>query len=423
MPSGDTPDFPASLDYDVLIVGAGPAGTACAISFLRNNPELKVALIDKSSFPRDKTCGDGISPAAITALEQLGITALDIPGNNKVSKAEIHGLDNLVFQAELDAADPDFAYGVVARRTDFDDHLLNAALEAGADLFQNMRFSKYKRLDNGMMDVTFTTTGDEPDMAFATQLLVGADGANSRVRKQAGIPAPEKADTGIAIRGYASISQNWQERLILSYGENLLPGYGWCFPLPDGKANIGCWLSVRDYQKRKPDLDRLLDGYVDFLNERGVACENMGERKTYTLPCKLPPALQSEQIALIGDAGAMINPFSGEGIYYGMRAGILLAENTSHVLADPKALSDGLEAYEKQFRREFNSHLKGCRIANRLMRYKLGARVGLGAASLSSDVRNSSVGLLFGNGKLSLGVAMRTLWGGRSFVFGKRKSS
>lgn len=409
-----------ATDFDVFIIGAGPAGSSTALSFLKNSNKLRVGLADKAVFPRDKACGDGLGPGVVSSLKSLALNYEDIPNIHTVSKAEVHGLDGLAFCAGLEGAEFDFPHGLVVKRLELDNFLYQAALERGAEIFSKTRFINYE-LDSNLVTVTLKDLTTEQEFTKTCKLLVGSDGASSRVRNGAGIPPNSSKHTGIAIRAYANIPNEWSDRIIISYGSDLRPGYGWCFPLGNGLANVGFGLVVKDFQRRKPDLKELLNDYIIALENRGLPCSGLHDFSTHILPGGVLPKLTSDRVALVGDAGSMINPLSGEGIVYGMHAASILADTVYLALENNSDIDSSLVKYEQEFKKEYKSHFRSCLIANRLLRSKIWTRLILGAASVDLRTRLAGIKLMFGKGKMTAGIAIRAFWYGKGFVRGKAR--
>ena len=403
--------------FDGVIVGAGPAGSAAAIAYLRRCPDLKIALVDKRGFPRDKACGDGLSPAAVAALESIGVDTGAVPGSHNVSEAEVHGPGGIAFRAGSEEADMGAFEGMVCRRADLDAYLVEQAQKAGAVLFPMRRFLGSVQHDRGVSALLEDEQTGEKTCLLGS-VLVGADGASSRVRKAAGFaPAASSSRTGIAIRAYAEIPEEWQDRIVISYTEDLIPGYGWCFPLGGGTANIGCGMPVEDYRRMRPNFREMLDGYAEFLSEKGLICGVRERHRVHTLPAGLSQELVSGRTATIGDAAAMINPLSGEGIAYGVMAALMLAESTAPALHRGEDPQESLLAFQEAFRAEFSAHFRSCLAAARMMRSRTWAKVILGAASRDPRTRSFGIDLMFGKASMSLSVLLRGAWHGKRFAF------
>jgi len=409
-----------ATDFDVFIVGSGPAGSSTALSFLKNSDKLRVGLADKAVFPRDKACGDALGPGVVSSLKSLALDYEDIPNFHTVKKAEVHGLDGLAFCAELKGTEFDFPYGLVVKRLELDNFLQQAALERGAEIFSKTRFINYE-LNSNQVTVTLKDLTTEQEFTKTCKLLVGSDGASSRVRNKAGIPPNSSKHTGIAIRAYANIPNEWSDRIIISYCNDFRPGYGWCFPLGNGLANVGFGLIIKDFKRKKPDLKELLNNYIIALENRGLPCTSVHDFSTHILPGGVLPKLISDRVALVGDAGSMINPLSGEGIVYGMHAASILADTVYLALENNSNIDSSLVKYEREFKKEYKSHFRSCLIANKLLRSKIWTRLILGAASVDLKTRQTGIKLMFGKGKMTAGLATRAFWYGKEFVRGKAR--
>lgn len=404
--------------FDVLVVGAGPAGSATAISLSKAAPGLRIGLVDKAEFPRDKACGDGLGPGVVAQLQELAIAESEIPSAHRIHSAEIHGTRGLRFHTDLAVRQNYASYGLTVRRVDFDERLRQRAISMGVKYQDQKRFTSLEVVGNEVV-ATFLSAATSDTEIVRCRLLVGADGANSRVRKQIGVKTNPPSRTGIAIRAYCELPSEHADRIYLSFEDALRPGYGWCFPFADGTANVGVGLVVRDYRKQTSKLPELLDQYVLALADRGIPIGGMEDAKTHILPHggRLSK-LTGECVALVGDAASMINPLSGEGIVYGMRAGNMLARIVGPILEQEGELEDGLSSYEHAVRTEFRRHLFSNYIAHRMLRSSAWSRFVLGGASVDPTLQELAVDLMFGDGYLSIPSAVRVIRSGSRYLCG-----
>ncbi|MGH3615879.1 MAG: NAD(P)/FAD-dependent oxidoreductase, partial [Pseudonocardia sp.] len=204
--------------WDLAIVGAGPAGTAAALSALRARPDAKVLLLDRVGFPRDKVCGDGIAPHALDVLAGLGV------GDAAVGYPPVHDLRIGFPQKPCAAARMRRPARVVPRQV-FDARLVEAAVGRGAVLRQH----RVRRVDVHQDRVLL-------DGDIAARVVIGADGARSAVRRTLGIAPTGRTTTAVALRGYAPATRDGQ---VIVFGEAAWPSYAWSFPIGDGSANVG----------------------------------------------------------------------------------------------------------------------------------------------------------------------------------------
>jgi geranylgeranyl reductase family protein len=415
----------ASLDYDVVIIGAGPAGSMAAIFFKRALPALRIALIDKATFPRDKVCGDGLGPGVLGLLEDAGLDEIARSGR-RLDAVVVRGPTGAIATGALPALHGKSASGAVMERRRFDNGIYTAAIEAGAEDLTGWRFVDTEVEGSGR--TVRLSRGDETKSLTAS-LLVGADGAGSRVRASLGVKRNRDRHTGIGIRAYADVTApdgESPDELLLDWDEQLLPGYGWVFPLEDGRANIGAFMVVADRKKRGIKTVDLLDDYVWQLGARGYIVENISEARTYLLPNAAGmPQLTHRRAALIGDAASMINPWSGEGIFYGMAAGQVLATATAnHLQGGDGALQQALSDFERRFRKRFSWHLRSCSLAQSVTRSK---RLSAGILDVADDdqaIFEYLVALMFGEGvigpRMLARLVTKGLW--RSIRNGQRSA-
>ena len=330
------------LQADVVIVGAGPGGATTAAHLARAGQD--VVLLEKTRFPREKVCGDGLTPRAVKQLQDLDVDVSESAGWLHNRGLRIVGGGHTL---ELDWPDlesfPNF--GLVRPRADFDQLLARTAEAAGARLLEDspatgpIRDAHTGRL----MGVTFRTSDGELAEVRAP-VVVAADGNSSRLSLSVGRTKRDDRPMGVAVRAYYRSPRDRDEYLEswleLWDGAHLLPGYGWIFGMGDGTCNIGLGILNTSDAFGKVDYKSLLAKWLDQTpQEWGFREENrVGEVRGAALPMGFNRQPHySDGLMLVGDAGGMVNPFNGEGISYAMESGSLAAEVIGRALAQGSA--------------------------------------------------------------------------------------
>ena len=399
--------------YDVLIIGAGPSGSNAAISYKNLNPNLKVGLIDKSVFPRDKSCGDAIGPGVISALKRFNNHHI-LDNEPQVVSTTLYGPENIGIQnyiPEVKNKEDSIVY--VIPRIDLDNRILNLAKDLDVDVFEGYSFVSFEK-DSDNKLVIEIKNGDNITKLGA-KILVGADGANSRVRKQLNVNTNSDWHKAIAIRAYID-SPNYLEifkerTLMFEINVSAEKGYAWAFPSKGNLLNIGIGVPLNIFKKEKLDINVLLQDFITQLTNRGVVVENIRDEKSYLLPfaSSRPKFKNDINVALIGDASSMINPMSGEGIFYGMEAGYLLAKNTYNLIDSPE-LTKGIADYEKAFSKRFRKHYLSCALARLLLQSPFMTKRLLKVASNDQNTIDFVVELLFDEAYLTFGEVMKIVY-------------
>ena len=308
---------------DVVVIGAGPAGSAAAAWAARNGRDVLV--IDSAQFPRDKACGDGLTPRAVAELELLGL------GPWLDGRIRHHGLRMAGFGADVEIGwpGPSFPHSSSAvPRTELDDRIRSVAADDGAKMLLGAKAVGVQHDSSGR--VTSVTLGDGAEIG-CTDLIV-ADGARSTLGRVLGRKWHQETVYGVAIRGYIATPRS-NEPWITSHLElrspegKVLPGYGWIFPLGNGEVNIGVGALATAKRPADAALRPLMSYYTGLRREEWGFT---GEPRA-GLSALLPMGGAVSGIAgpnwmLIGDAAACVNPLNGEGIDYGLETGRLAAE-------------------------------------------------------------------------------------------------
>jgi menaquinone-9 beta-reductase len=395
--------------YDIAIVGAGPAGSTAAYAAARRG--LRVALIDRQRFPRDKPCGDGIGPGAVAVARQLGlgeIFASDVP----VSAVTVTGPDGTRLDTDT-VGMGNAVHGYIVPRRDFDKRIFDCALKENA---ADLTGSKFIRSSiDGSLRAVELQDGDHGRSVITARLLIGADGANSVVRRDLSARPSAARHTGIAMRAYARSDAFNPDgplgpRMLFSFSRELLPSYAWLFPTGKGIVNIGAGGPLTEIRKTQRDLRQLVATYADQVRAQGIDLGEPYAHRAHHLPhFGGMPRLAHPRSVLIGDAASMINPFSGEGIAYGMTAAVRLIECLPADLTSDPAMRQALTRFERGFRRTYRAHIKSTLVLHRLMRSPYWAKLFIGAAEQDPAVLRDAIDLLFGSGRAHVLTALRIL--------------
>jgi geranylgeranyl reductase family protein len=319
------PHTPEPTSTDVLVVGAGPAGASAAAWAARSGAD--VVLADAAVFPRDKTCGDGLTPRAIAELDQLGL------GDWVRSYGRNRGLRAAGFGQELllpwpGGSLPD--HGGAVPRTELDARIRQVALDDGALPMEGARAVDVQRDGDRVSGVVFRRP-DGTTSSVSCRRLVVADGARSPLGRVLGREWHRDTAYGVAARGYVSSGRS-DDEWISSHLElrgadgELLSGYGWVFPLGGGEVNIGVGTLATARRPARVQLKALLDVYVGQRRAEWLVEGDVRAPASALLPMGgAVSGVAGRNWALVGDAAGCVNPLNGEGIDYGLETGRMLA--------------------------------------------------------------------------------------------------
>lgn len=348
-----------AVEYaDVVVVGAGPGGAAAAAHLAARGRD--VVLLDKDRFPRDKICGDGLTPRVIRELLDLGLEdeAHGRADGFAVQRGlRIHGGDTVMELPWPDLDDwPD--WGGTARRTVLDEVIARTAVRKGARLAEAVTVTGLLWRDESRSRAAGVSFRDEEGRVGQVRapVVIAADGAGSPIAKALGSPRRPERPMAVAARGYFS-SERADDEWISSFLNlrdaegNLLSGYGWVFPLDDGTLNVGLGLLSTSKDFRSVSYRRLLDAWTQGIADEWGTTEEarVGPVRTGPIPMGFNRTpLHQRGVLLVGDAGGMVNPFNGEGISYAMEAAQLAADVVDDALTTRRTAD--LDRYDAQLR-------------------------------------------------------------------------
>ncbi|HYH48740.1 MAG TPA: geranylgeranyl reductase family protein [Acidimicrobiia bacterium] len=364
---------------DLLVVGGGPAGAAAAIRGAAAG--LSVVVCDKASFPRDKTCGDGLTTSALRLLERLGLTPAAVGGWQPVDEVVIRSPSGRVVKLPFPS---DGLFAAVAPRATLDAALLAVAARHGAEIRQGVALEALQSNGTAVKAVL----GDD---VLSARYVVAADGMYSTVRRLTGATGPHLGEWHAFRQYFTGVTDR---RLWVIFERDLLPGYAWVFPVAGGRANVGFGIprrpgvSVRPMAGQwrelldRPPLRSLLEG-----------AEPEGHHRAWPIPADLTRApLSSGRVLFAGDAAGATDPMTGEGIGQALLTGILAAEAVVAAGSDPRAVA---QHYGAAVRHHLAPDVRFAAALGRVLEYPAGARAAVRAAGLTAWTRRNFARWLF----------------------------
>ena len=363
-------------DFDIIVIGGGPAGAATAIQAARGG--ASVAIFEKAPIGRDKVCGDGLTPRAIGALQELDI---DLGGIHKITGLRmIAGKTRRELQWPSGGSFP--PYGAVWTRKELDSHLLETASQSGAKIFYESEVLP-EFADNKVIGVS---SGSEK---WGADLVVAASGAPGKVARMLGTERKKDEPYGIAIRTYVESPRHLDEYLEASLAMRdahgtPIPGYGWMFPTGNGTVNLGVGALSTMKGFRKLNLNTLCDIYRDSIADEWEVGPYLEKPRAWRLPMTSQKRHGAGWVA-VGDAAGLINPMNGEGIDYSLESGMLISDL---FLKDPETAT---VRYNDIIGERFDGFLRTGRRFSYLIGHPLILRSGLRVAVANEFMANMTL--------------------------------
>ncbi len=336
-----------NYDCDVLIVGGGPSGSGLAFHLASKG--IKVIVVEAGVFPRDKICGDGVSPIALAELEKMGIT-----GTQKFKKAnEIKkvGLFLKNTKAFINLSKPDNLpfHARIIPRLELDNWIYEAAKNAGATYIQGTRVMGYSIKSNFAL---VNLKDAKKTFSLKTKLIVGADGSNSTIARKLHDRKPKDDYQLLGLRAYYKNVNGPRDRVDIYFNEGGFPGIFWMFPKGESGANIGIAMISKTFPHKPEHIKKIL---MDHISNNPDILERIGdgemEGKIDGWPITFFNAKQKitdDRILLVGEAAGLINPLSGDGIQYALLSAVWASKTIVECMNANDFSSVALYSYTKQ---------------------------------------------------------------------------
>lgn len=371
--------------YDLLVVGAGPAGSAAAITAARAG--RSVLMIDKASFPRDKCCGDGLTTLALRQLDDLGFDASSVASWFDVDGAWLRGPTGREVHVALPAGRG--RYAAVAPRREFDAALVQQARAAGVQVAEGHGFQGFSPAGGHDVRAQVDGLGE-----VSARYVIAADGMWSPVRKALGLNEPGYLGEWHAFRQYArNVTGPAARHLFVWFDDDLLPGYAWSFPLPGGRANIGFGV-LRDGERRIQDMKVLWRELLTRPHVRralGDGFELEDRHTAWPIPARIDRTVTGTgRVLFVGDAVRATDVLTGEGIGQALLTGI---EAARAVVAGAGSGADDPAVVRRAYHRAVRHHLvadhRMSQLLGKVLSRRLGARGAIGVLGRVSEANRT----------------------------------
>ena len=383
--------------YDVIIVGAGPAGAAAGLYAARNG--LKALMVDKEKFPRDKICGDALSGKSVAVLRELDLLekTQNLPGAH-IQSIVFSSPDHASFRIDLKKTSlKNIPKGFVIRRKNFDAFMFNEAKQAVSQTLENFTVTDLILEDGYVQGIKGTTKGQEGELSFYSNIVLGADGYKSVVARKLGLYEHDPKHWVVALRCYYKNIADLTDQIELHYVDEVIPGYFWIFPLEDGYANVGIGMLHEYIKRQNVDLKKALEDSInsEYFRDRFKNAEPMEKPIGWNLPVGSKRRKSyANGLMLLGDAAGLIDPFTGEGIGNAMYSAKYAIQTAMDAIENKNYSEQYLARFEEDLWKAIGNELKVSSKLQKIGRSRFLLNLVINKAARSDEVSNIIAGML-----------------------------
>jgi menaquinone-9 beta-reductase len=397
--------------YDVVIVGAGPGGSATAYYLARQG--LAVLLLDKAEFPRDKTCGDGLTPRALAVLDDMGLLDKLSQVGCRINGMEIYAPNGRSIGAPIPISAGRPAYMLVVPRLTLDNILCEHAQAAGAVFQAGIRVTDVRA--NGAEGVVVEGELNGHKTQYTGRAAVIATGANPRLIMRMGAISEAPA-TMVAARAYYENLDVMNDRIQLRFDGVPMPGYAWVFPTATRTANVGAGFCARGRRRKLPSPQEAMAQFLQHshLKDTLARARRISPVKGYPLRVDFTTAPTfCGRVLFVGEAAGLVNPLSGEGVDYALESGQVAAGRLASMFKSGDFSPAQFEAYDHELREHFQALFRFCARVRDLFFNRPALDILVWLASRRMDLRLLLIRIVLGNQtvpqRLSYGKMLRVL--------------
>lgn len=382
-------------DYDIIIVGGGPAGSAAALYGAKEG--LKILIVEKERFPRDKICGDAISGKSIENMELLGIL-------DNVKKLPSVTLEHITFGSPSGkhitiplSKNSTRPAGFVIQRKHFDHFLFEQVKTSGVEYHENTKVTGLLIESNQVRGVRVLDNTNGKSFDIRGKLVFGADGYNSLVARKTGYYAHDPKHWVVALRCYYANVKELSQRLEIYYSDIIQPGYFWIFPLPGNMANVGVGMLHKTLKRKNIDLREGLKKLVESpeFMDRFADATPLEKPVGWNLPVASKRRKSfGNGFLLLGDAAGLIDPFTGEGIGNAFTSAKHAIRTSRKAIAENRLDSGFLSEYEEALWDEIGNELQVSTRLQKVGRYEFLLNFVINKASRNQNVRDIISGMM-----------------------------